>query len=121
MFFIIKELGIAGTTQMGIARHFIAGRAREPVIRHIRPSARHAWPHRRPVIQGLGCFTGRFQPSSVSCLPRSSVSLPSGASLVIVEPAPIVASAPTCTGATSIVPEPMNAPSPISVCHFRSR
>ena len=34
---------------------------------------------------------------------------------VIVEPAPIVASAPTDTGATSIVPEPMKDPSPMLV------
>ena len=38
---------------------------------------------------------------------------------VIVDPAPMVASAPTDTGATSIVPEPMKAPSPIAVrCLF---
>jgi len=46
------------------------------------------------------------------------VSLSSGVSRVMVEPAPIVAPAPTFTGATSIVPEPMNAPAPISVRHF---
>ena len=49
------------------------------------------------------------------CFERSSVSWSSGASFVIVEPAPMVAPAPTLTGATSIAPEPMKAPSPISV------
>ena len=66
-----------------------------------------------------GFFSGRFQFSIVSWRLRSTVSLPAGAGFVIVEPAPIVASSPTDTGATSIVPEPMNAPSPISVrCLF---
>ena len=41
--------------------------------------------------------------------------LAGGASFVIVEPAPIVAPAPISTGATSMVPEPMNALSPITV------
>ena len=63
-------------------------------------------------------LSGRFQPSIVTCFERSSVSRSSGVSLVIVEPAPIVAPAPTFTGATSIVPEPMNAPAPISVRHL---
>jgi len=47
----------------------------------------------------------RFQLSIVTCFERSSVSLSSGVSLVIVEPAPIVAPAPIFTGATSIVPD----------------
>ena len=63
-------------------------------------------------------FCGRFQPSMVTWRARASVSLPSGASFVIVEPAPVFASAPIFTGATSIEPEPMNAPSPISVRHL---
>jgi len=37
------------------------------------------------------------------------VSLPAGASDVIVDPAPVLALAPTLTGATSMVPEPMKA------------
>src|SRR6185436_14911451 len=63
-------------------------------------------------------FSGRFQPSIVTCLARASVSLPSGASLVMVEPAPVLAPAPILTGATSIEPEPMKALSPISVRHL---
>ncbi len=38
-----------------------------------------------------------------------------GMSFEITEPAPVIAPAPTLTGATSAVLEPMNAPSPISV------
>ena len=61
---------------------------------------------RQPIIRRsvLGrSVTGRFQPSSVelTCC-ASRVSLPAGASRVIVEPAPIVAPAPIFTGATSI-------------------
>src|SRR5690606_24703323 len=63
-------------------------------------------------------FCGRCQPGTVVCRPRSRVSSPGGASLVIVDPAPIVASAPTSTGATSMTPEPMNARSPITVRCF---
>src|SRR4051794_373969 len=66
-------------------------------------------------IAHLGFFSGRFQPSSVTCFARVSVSLPSGASLVIVLPAPVVASLPMRTGATSMLPEPMNAPSSMVV------
>ena len=54
-------------------------------------------------------------PGIVTCFDRSSVSSPAGASFVIVEPAPIVAPAPTSTGATSMTPEPMNALSPMTV------
>ena len=53
------------------------------------------------------------------CRDRSSVSWPGGASFEIVEPAPIVASSPTETGATSMTPEPTNTRSPITVrCLF---
>ena len=49
------------------------------------------------------------------CRARAMVSLPSGVSFVITEPAPIVASRPIVTGATSELFEPMNAPSPMVV------
>ena len=49
---------------------------------------------------------------------RARVSFSAGASLVMVEPAPMVAPSPIFTGATSIAPEPMKAPSPISVRHL---
>src|SRR6187549_2884940 len=54
----------------------------------------------------LGFFFGRRQPEIVTCFERSSVSSPAGVSFVIVEPAPMVAPAPTSTGATSMTPEP---------------
>ena len=50
--------------------------------------------------------------------PRATVSSPAGASWVITEPAPMVASAPIFTGATSEEFEPMKAPSPISVANL---
>ena len=56
-----------------------------------------------------------FQEDTVTCLVRASVRVSSGASSVIVEPAPIVAFFPILTGATSLVSEPINALSPISV------
>lgn len=62
-----------------------------------------------------GFFFGRSQPSITVCRPRASESLPAGASRVITDPAPIVASRPTRTGATSDVFDPMNAPSSIVV------
>ena len=49
------------------------------------------------------------------CLLRLRVSPLSGASLVMVEPAPMVAFLPTLTGATYCVSEPMKAPSSITV------
>jgi len=60
-------------------------------------------------------FSGRFQPGIVTCFARLTVSLPAGASLVMVEPAPMFAFSPTETGAISCVSEPMKAPSPITV------
>ena len=63
----------------------------------------------------FGAFTGRFQPGNVSWRPRAIVSSLSGASLVITEPAPIVASLPIVTGATSALFDPMKAPSSIRV------
>ena len=43
-------------------------------------------------------FTGRFQPRTVTCLARATVSCPGGTSRVTVEPAPTVAPAPTVIG-----------------------
>src|ERR1700691_844189 len=63
-------------------------------------------------------FLGRVHPASVVCLARLSVSCPSGAFWVMVDPAPMVAPAPMRTGATIMVPEPMKAPSPITVGHL---
>ena len=45
----------------------------------------------------------------------ATANAPSGTSRVITEPLAVMASSPTRTGATSIVSEPMNARSPISV------
>lgn len=69
----------------------------------------------RPKRRYRGFFFGRSQPSITVCRPRASESLPAGASRVITDPAPIVASRPTRTGATSDVFDPMNAPSSIVV------
>lgn len=63
-------------------------------------------------------FTGRCQWSLVTCCDLSKTSLSSGALAAIVEPAPTVAPAPILTGATSMLPDPMNAPSSISVGHL---
>ena len=51
----------------------------------------------------------------VICFDLSSVSLSSGVLEVIVDPAPVVAPAPIRTGATIMVPEPMDAPSSMNV------
>ena len=72
------------------------------------------------VRRGHG-LRGRCQPGNVSWRPRATVSSPSGAFLVITEPAPMVASAPMVTGATSDALEPMNAPSPIVVVDYLGR
>ena len=63
----------------------------------------------------LGFLTGRVQWSMVFCGARVRVSLSAGASRPMTEPAPIVAPAPTLTGATKAVLDPMKAPSPIWV------
>src|SRR5450631_3702909 len=63
-------------------------------------------------------LAGLSQVSTVACVARVSVSLPSGGLAVIVEPAPIVAPSPMHTGATSMLPEPMKAPSPMTVGHL---
>ena len=60
-------------------------------------------------------FFGRCQPLIVICLLRSSVNSASGASRVIVEPAPMVASSATVTGATSAVLEPIKTLLPMMV------
>ena len=54
----------------------------------------------------------------VVCLPRATVSLPSGTFFDTVEPAPIVALLPTLIGAISEVLDPINALSPIIVWCF---
>src|SRR5260221_6022273 len=65
-----------------------------------------------------GALTGRCQSWTVFCFARVSVSLPSGASSVMVEPAPMVAPAPMRTGATNMLPDPTKAPSPMTVDHL---
>ena len=62
-----------------------------------------------------GDFFGRFQPGMLCWRPRATVNSPSGALRVITDPAPIVASLPMFTGATSDELEPMKAPSCIRV------
>ena len=57
----------------------------------------------------FGVFTGRTQPSSVTWRARATVNSPAGASLLITEPAAIVAPSPIVTGATSALLEPMKA------------
>lgn len=54
-------------------------------------------------------FSGLTQSSKVTCGTRDRVSLCAGASLVMVEPAPIVAPSPTETGATNCVHDPIKA------------
>src|ERR1019366_3074212 len=66
-----------------------------------------------PLAASTAGLAGRFQSLTVVCLARVSVSLPSGASSVMVEPAPMVAPTPMRTGATSMLPDPMKAPSPM--------
>src|SRR5205085_4158004 len=65
-----------------------------------------------------GFFVGRFQPSMLVCRPRATLSFSFGASLVITEPAPMVAFSPMVTGATSDEFEPMNAPSSMRVSNL---
>ena len=61
---------------------------------------------------------GRLQVDEVTCGGRVSVNLPSAALCVMVDPAPMVAPAPIRTGATSMLPEPMKAPSSMKVGHL---
>lgn len=61
---------------------------------------------------------GRSQSDTVTCGGRVSVSFASGALALMVDPAPMVARAPMCTGATSMLPDPMKAPSSIAVGHL---
>src|SRR5205814_972427 len=55
------------------------------------------------------------RPGLSTCCPRAIVSASAGTSRVTTLPAATIAPAPTVTGATSAVFEPMNAPSPIIV------
>ena len=57
----------------------------------------------------FGFLCGRCHPSSVLCRARATVSFPAGASLVITDPAAMVAPSPPVTGATSDAFEPMKA------------
>src|SRR3569623_2053704 len=84
------------------------------VQRHGAPTRARARPCRCPVY--FCCFfTGRFQPLRVCCGVRLKVSSPAGASLLMVEPAPMVAPAPTVTGAINCVSEPMKTSSSMTV------
>ena len=57
--------------------------------------------------------------SIFTCLARARPRLPGGTSLVMVEPAPIFAPAPTFTGATRLTLEPIKTFSPMTVlCLF---
>src|SRR3569832_2230856 len=60
-------------------------------------------------------FTGRLQPLRACCGTRLKVSSPAGASLLMVEPAPMVAPAPTVTGAINCVSAPKKASSSMTV------
>src|SRR5215475_7576822 len=60
-------------------------------------------------------FIGRCQPSTVTCRARARVSLPATTECVTVEPAAIVAPAPTVMGATSTLLEPVCTSSPMTV------
>jgi hypothetical protein len=60
-------------------------------------------------------FCGRFQPATLICFDLDKVSWPSGVSLVIVDPAPIVEPLETLTGAISCVSDPINTSSSIIV------
>src|ERR1019366_664889 len=57
-------------------------------------------------------------PSMCFCFTRLTASTPSGTSCVIVDPAPMVASLPTLTGATSSVLLPTKTPSSMVVLDF---
>src|SRR5699024_3730098 len=65
-------------------------------------------------------FCGRIQLAMVNWRVRDRVNWLSGAGLVMVEPAPMVAPVPISTGATSCTSEPMKAWSPISVTCLRA-
>ena len=60
-------------------------------------------------------FCGRCQPAMVAWRARVTVSSPAGASLLMTEPAPMVAPSPMVTGATSTLLLPMCTPLPITV------
>ena len=72
------------------------------------------------VISRLAGFTGRRQVSIVSWRARATVSFPAGTECVTVEPAPMVAPAPTTMGATSTLLEPVCTSSPIVVRFLRA-
>src|SRR5262249_15601473 len=63
------------------------------------------------------CFSRKALAQSAisTCLPRATASASAATSLVITEPAPVMAPSPTLTGATKAVSEPIKAPAPISV------
>ena len=63
-------------------------------------------------------FLGRDQPIMVACFALAKVKALSLASLVMTDPAPIVAPIPTVTGATKLELLPMNARSPIVVVNL---
>ena len=74
-----------------------SSRSRSRSCSAILPRRRRRGPTAWPAPRGAGSaqrLTGRFQPRSVACRARATVSSPAGASLAIVEPPPIVAPAP---------------------------
>ena len=81
-------------------------------------SGRRRLSRRRSALLTSAWSAASSRPGSAGgCAPPSARR--AGASLVITEPAPMVASAPTVTGATRALLEPMKAPSPIRVrCLF---
>jgi len=81
---------------------------------------RRAWLHQVDSAYFL-TLTGRVQFSIVTWRGRDTVSLPAGASLVSVVPAPRVAPLPTVTGATSWLSLPMKASSSMTVRDLLAR
>src|ERR1700730_6451147 len=61
----------------------------------------------RPYPHYFFVFTGRCQSSIVICLARATVSFAAGTSFTTVEPAAMVAPAPTVIGATSTLLDPV--------------
>ena len=66
----------------------------------------------RPAPRAATAFA--VNPSITDCRARAMPSAPSGTSSVMIEPAPVMASSPTLTGATNTQSEPVLTRAPIA-------
>ena len=88
-------------------RHLVAAEDRD--------DAAHQWPVLSAFSARSRSMTRWPSPGFVAWRPRAMARAPSGTSAVMTDPAATSARAPTLTGATSAVFEPMKARAPISV------